>query len=528
MAEEIPVRIRFTLVGTRAVAKAVKELKGLEAVQRVTTRTMITNTRAGRVYTTVLQASGKIPARAYAEQSAAVKNVVDKISRWKSVTSAAYDITERSVPVYGRLEAAMAGLRGAAGALLPMARRLRAAAWSVTWAAMSMLGVFFGGFTTVRLFRRGIELLLRPLSDLTSAGETLAKAYAFGLAVGIGPFAAGMLDLGDLISRLPGAWMNLQAVVNGFKALLIAVAIEVFTNEKLMTALGSVLESLARLVPVAVEALVPMAVGAANVGAAIAENVDKVKKWIEQWRDVIDAILRAGVFVMGLAFRMMGLGDMFDRLTKGIERQDSAWGRFGARLAVVGGGLVVTSLTAAILLPILSVFQSIVLAVAAALYVAHGACLAGSMGLKLLTRSWWTARIAGMRFKLMLIRQTLVLIKNRIAAWLSAAAHSRLAMAFMRTRVGALLASVGVKILNMGLWKTIMLVALLTAGLTLLLGLITSLGAAAIAPGVTGGGPQIVESQTVYQSVMIGTVEKTADVDEAVDELARLRYGRYR
>ena len=28
MAEEIPVRIRFTLVGTRAVAKAVKELKG--------------------------------------------------------------------------------------------------------------------------------------------------------------------------------------------------------------------------------------------------------------------------------------------------------------------------------------------------------------------------------------------------------------------------------------------------------------------------------------------------------------------
>jgi len=89
------------------------------------------------------------------------------------------------------------------------------------------------------------------------------------------------------------------------------------------------------------------------------------------------------------------------------------------------------------------------------------------------------------------------------------------------------LASVGVKILNMGLWKTIMLVALLTAGLTLLLGLITSLGAAAIAPSV-GGGPQIVESQTVYQSVMIGTVEKTADVDEAVDELARLRYGRYR
>jgi len=127
----------------------------------------------------------------------------------------------------------------------------------------------------------------------------------------------------------------------------------------------------------------------------------------------------------------------------------------------------------------------------------------------------------------MLIRQTLVLFKNRIAAWLSAAAHSRLAMAFMRTRVGALLASVGVKILNMGLWKTIMLVALLTAGLTLLLGLITSLGAAAIASGVAGGGPQIVESQTVYQSVMIGTVEKTADVDEAVDKLAKLKYGVY-
>ena len=90
------------------------------------------------------------------------------------------------------------------------------------------------------------------------------------------------------------------------------------------------------------------------------------------------------------------------------------------------------------------------------------------------------------------------------------------------------MASIGVRILNMGLWKTIMLVALLTAGLTLLLGLITALGAAAIAPGVTGGGPQIVESQTVYQSVVIGSVEKTADVDEAVDELARLRYGRYR
>ncbi|RLF93908.1 hypothetical protein DRN50_06450, partial [Thermococci archaeon] len=93
MAEEIPVRIRFTLVGTRAVAKAVKELKSLEAVQRVTKRTMIANTRAGRVYTTVLQASGKIPAKAYEEQSAAVHDVVDKISRWKSVTSAAYDIT---------------------------------------------------------------------------------------------------------------------------------------------------------------------------------------------------------------------------------------------------------------------------------------------------------------------------------------------------------------------------------------------------------------------------------------------------
>jgi len=120
-----------------------------------------------------------------------------------------------------------------------------------------------------------------------------------------------------------------------------------------------------------------------------------------------------------------------------------------------------------------------------------------------------------------------VLIKNRFAAWLSAAAHSRLAVAFMQTRVGALLASIGVRILNMGLLKTIILIGILTAGLTLLLGLITSLGAAAIAPSV-GGGPQIVESQTVYQSVVIGSVEKTADVDEAVDELARLRYGRYR
>ena len=50
MAEEIPVRIRFTLVGTRAVAKAVKELKGLEAVQRVTKRTMIAKGRKTRVF----------------------------------------------------------------------------------------------------------------------------------------------------------------------------------------------------------------------------------------------------------------------------------------------------------------------------------------------------------------------------------------------------------------------------------------------------------------------------------------------
>jgi len=528
MAEEIPVRIRFTLVGTRAVSRAMKELAGLESIQRITRRTMITNTRAGRVYTTVLEASGKIPAKAYEAQSAAVKDVVDKVSRWKTVTGAAYSLVERSAPAYTRLEAAMAGLRGAAGALLPAAQRLRATAWSVTWAAMSMLGVFFGGFTTIRMFRRGIELLLRPLADLTSAGETLAKAYAFGLAVGIGPFATGILNLGDLIARLPEAWMNLQAVVEGFKALLIAIAVEVFTNEELMQALGSVLESLARLVPVVVEALVPLVVGAASVGVAVAENVDRVKGWLEQWRDVIDVILRVGEFVMGLVFRMMGLGDMFDSLTKGIERQDSAWGRFGARLAVVGGGLLVASLTAAILLPILSVFQAVVLTAAMALYVAHGACRAASIGLKLLSRTWWSARIAGARYTLMVIRQTLVLVKNRIAAWMSVMAHSRLAVAFMRTRLGALLASVGVRILNMGLWKTIILVAMLTAGLTLLLGLITSLGAAAIAPGVTGGGPQIVESQTVYQSVMIGTVEKTADVDEAVDELARLRYGRYR
>ncbi len=500
MAEEVLVNIRFQLTGERAIKHAVKRLSELQSLQTRAVKTTKVLTKEGWQSAVTLQAGGRMSAEAFEAQKKEIEKAVRHIGGYKSVTAGTYTATRKLVPVISETTDSF-------GRLSATARRLRGAAWTVTWAAMSMLGVYFGGISVIREFRRAAELLLRPLADLGRAAETLAKAYAYGLITGIGPFASGLLSLDSILARLPDAYMNFTAAMEGAKSLLIALVVQLFANTEFTAALNSVLQDLAALLPDLTRLLIPLMTGFAHVAHALLENKDTIFGCIEAWRDFISHILTVYGSVLRVLGRFIGLGDAMDTMADAVAAQADPWTRFGAQLGFVAVGMAGLAYTAMILLPFLSTFQVLVLAASFATYALAGA----TKFLNIMQTHHWFILTAVGRAQLRSILyskwQALMAFKAAVAAKVAAAATW---------------------LWNFALQHTILLIGILTGGLLLLLGLLAVWKArAATVPGTPAGaiGPT---TTNIYQNVTIGTVKETADVDEVVDRLAEESRGRYR
>lgn len=500
MAEEVLVNIRFQLTGERAVKHAVKRLSELQGLQTRAVKTTKVLTDEGWKSAVTLQAGGRMSTEAFEAQQKQIESAVRRIGRYKSVTAGTYTTTKKLVPVIGETTDSFTRLSTAA-------RRLRGAAWTVTWAAMSMLGVYFGGISVIREFRRATELLLRPLSDLGRAAETLAKAYAYGLMTGLGPFASGLLDLDSILAKLPEAYMNFTALMEGAKALLIAFAVELFTNKEFVSALNEVLCDLAALLPDLTRLLIPLLTGFLHVAHALLMNKDTIFSCIEAWRDFMSHILTVYSSVLRVIAPFIGLGGVMETMAGAVAAQTDPWARFGAQLGTVTIGMAALSYTAMILLPFLSTFQVLILAASFATYALAGA----TKFLNIMQTHHWFILTAVGRAQLRSILyskwQALMAFKAAVAAKVAAAATW---------------------LWNFALQHTILLIGILTGGLLLLLGLLAVWKARATTVPTGAAGAAGPTTTTIYQNVTIGTVEKTADVDEVVDRLAEESRGRYR
>lgn len=250
---------------------------------------------------------------------------------------------------------------------------LRLATRNLTGAAMSMLGVFFGGFTTIRMMTRASTLLIRPLQDINTTMETLGKAFGFAQLTNIGPFADGTVNLGEATVDTMQAWMNFTSVMEQFKALPILITSELFNNTEIMDTLNNILSISYSRIDDIVAALVPFVSGILDLGLAILSNKDQMMDMAKTIIGLIDSVLKIATPLMTMAMRIFGLGDAADSMNGAIDSADGTMGKFGARLTMFLTVMAGASSVAMILLPILSLFQSAVMGVYAAVVILDGA-----------------------------------------------------------------------------------------------------------------------------------------------------------
>jgi hypothetical protein len=351
-----------------------------------------------------------------------------------------------------------------------------------------MLGVFFGGMSVLRQFSRAAEMLLRPLMDINKAMTTLGEAAAFSMMVGFGPMSVGLWDLRKLLPELISGWMNFQAVIQTFSSTLILLVSGLFNNTELMEALNRAAFALADIIDALSFFFVEFMVGLADTMVLLIENKDAILGLLETLRVVISTAISLFMPIFKFGMQLFGMADAANALTAAIAAQESPWGVLGAQIGAVLAVLVPASLSAMILLPLLSVTQTFVLALSFAVRTLEIAIIAVRLAIVALT----THPII---FALTAVAAVVVILITHFEKW------------------GAIINAVSSALHE--LWDILTKVASVIPFVSLG----TPVGTA-VASGYA--------VHNIYQSVTIGNVEKTADVDEVVDELATGEKGRYR
>ena len=372
--EDIKIGVKFVTEGLKKALDDVKKLKsraftGLGAEKKLPYGMKTRDKAMRRNFRAMMKAEEKLP-----------DPLLGRIRAWERLTGMQkMRMAMRDLRIEGGLlnrgnVALNNSFRRQSGAMFGLnwaSEKLRKSGRQLTMSAMSMLGVFFGGFTTLRMFRRGAELLLRPLADINMAMETLGKAIGFAKMTDLGPLQEGFKEFGEVtIPDIIDGWKNLTAIMEQFKYIAIVLATRIFTNQEVIDSLSKILDILYNNIDKIIGIIEPLIVGVVKFMAAMLESKGGIMDTIEGLRDLLNTLLKVGLYVLKPIVAFLGLGDVLNVANDQIEQTESSWGKLGIRIAAFTSILGTASMGAMFMLPLLSLIQASVMAMSGAFKIA--------------------------------------------------------------------------------------------------------------------------------------------------------------
>lgn len=435
----------------------------------------------------------------------------------------------------------------ARGFIRGLERNMGSLAWTFTWASLSMMGVLWNFEWMLRVFLDPLKMVVDSLANFVDAAFNMAYWLALGEYFGL-DFAEQLGGIDKAIQDVIESGMFLAATVGGLMAMaMVALAralkvpgvmeaiteamnavISVITDPRIITAIADIVKGIAEMV----RTIIPM----------IPSLIPIVENFLGAFLDKLPAVLSIlGTFI-GMIPGLQTLGSNLKDIADTLDKMESPVEKLGGTIALLAGAFGVLQ---PVLVPVMFVFSAITAvlvqlmiwgkAASFVLGVLRGA--ADKLGISI---GGLIARVGGLVAGLFYLARGLWDVVQRGwdlknitdilvgAGWIIVALiGGPFSMAIM-----AVVTAIKMVIDYFDWWDEIIeavtgAIKWLTNALSTLFGWLTRvtgpLSSLAGMLGIGGGrlavtaGPS---TQYVYQTVSIGTVRETADLDAVLRRLA--------
>lgn len=226
-AEDILIKLSFVLKNQRAVDNATKRLQKIGMASNLATTKITKFGDKGTQSMFRLGTSANMTGDQWNGMEKSVNSNAKAIGKYKSTTSGAMQVVSKRTQAVG---SRFSYLNSRLTRTIPLMKTLRKVSMAFTWAAMSMLGVFFSTMSVMMVMGIGFNLIAGGLFDLEKGIEKVVTGLALAEASGIDTH--GMMEkFTEGIDDNVDAWMNIQGLSGMLSATLTMLGREIFKDD---------------------------------------------------------------------------------------------------------------------------------------------------------------------------------------------------------------------------------------------------------------------------------------------------------
>ena len=275
-AEDILIKLSFVLKNQQAVNNATRRLQKLGIFSNMATTKITKFGDKGAESMFRLNTAANVTGNQWQGMQKSVNSNAKAIGKYKATTSGAMQVVSRSTSEVG---SRFGNLNKRLTRTIPLMKSLRKVSMAFTWAAMSMLGVFFSTMSVMMVLGIGFNLIAGSLFDLEKGIEKVVTGLALAEASGIDTH--GMMDsFTEGIDDNVQAWMNIKGLGGMLSATFTMLGREIFKDDEFVQKIADSIALLAERLsdPEMVEAIQDVVLAFADALPGIADMVPLLAK----------------------------------------------------------------------------------------------------------------------------------------------------------------------------------------------------------------------------------------------------------
>lgn len=363
-AEDVLIKLSFVLKNQRAVDNATKRLQKIGMASNIATTKITKFGDKGSQSMFRLGTSAGMTGNQWQGMEKNVNKNAKAIGKYKGTTSGAMQVVSQRTREVG---SRFSYLNSRLTRTIPLMKSLRKVSMAFTWAAMSMLGVFFSTMSVMMVMGIGFNLIAGSLFDLEKGIEKVVTGLALAEASGIDTH--GMMEkFTEGIDDNVQAWMNIQGLGAMLSATLTMLGREIFKDDEFVQKIADSIALFAEALsdPEIIESIRAVILAFADALPGIAKVVPTIAKVFEMAAPFAPLL----IMLAGIAAILMPLLSILAAGTYAIAMAAAVAGPFIDVLLVLfsAAKIVVLALAAALGAPVWAIVAVIAAIVAVITY----------------------------------------------------------------------------------------------------------------------------------------------------------------